>query len=165
MYQNGWEVAGHAFTDANHALGLPALSPADRLAELENIKAWMDTNNFQSPAYAYPLGNHETASETDVAAYFDCGRLAFMQRDTPQAIAQPYAMQSINAGTQTATLAAYITRAVAGKGWLNIVIHDIVASGATGNNMTQAAFDTLLTDLAASGIAVRTMGEVIAATN
>jgi uncharacterized membrane protein len=88
-----------------------------------------------------------------------------MQRDTPQAVAQPYAMQAANAGSQQASLNGFITRAVAGKGWINIVLHDIVASGATGNNISQANFDTLLADLAASGIAVRTMSEVLAAIN
>jgi hypothetical protein len=165
MYKNGWDVAGHAYTDANHAIGLPAMTQSQRLAELENIKAWLDTNGFQTQAFAYPLGNHDAATEADVSAYFDCGRLAFMQRDTPQAVAQPYAMQAANAGSQQASLNGFITRAVAGKGWINIVLHDIVASGATGNNISQANFDTLLADLAASGIAVRTMSEVLAAIN
>lgn len=165
MYQNGWDVAGHAYTDANHAIGLTAMTQTQRQTELENIKAWLDTNGFQTQAYAYPLGNHDAASEADVAAYFDCGRLSFMQRDTPQAVAQPYAMQAANAGTQQSGLNGFITRAVAGKGWINIVFHDIVASGATGNNISQANFDTLLADLAASGIAVRTMSEVLAAIN
>lgn len=165
MYQNGWDVSGHAFTDANHAIGLPGMTQAQRLTELENIRAWMDTNAFQSPSFAYPLGNHDAASEADVAAYFDVGRLAFMQRDTPQAIAMPFALQAANAGTQQAALAGYVTRAVAGKHWLNIVVHDIVPSGATGNNITEANFDALLSSIASSGIAVRTMSEVLAALN
>ena len=161
MYQNGWDVAGHAYTNANHALGLPAMTQAQRLAELENIKAWMDANNFQTQAFAYPLGNHDVATEADVAAYFDCGRLAFLQRDTPQAIAQPYAIQAANAGTQQATLNTFVDRAVAGKGWINFVFHDIKATGATGNDISKANFDALLAYLATSCIAVRTMSEVL----
>lgn len=161
-YQNGWDVAGHAYTNANHAIGMPGMTQAERLAELENIKAWMDENNFQTQAYAYPLGTHDAASEVDVAAYFDCGRLAFLQRDVPQAPAQPYAIQAVNAGTQKANLNTHIQRAVAGKGWVNFIFHDIKASGATGNDINQADFDQLLVDLAASGIAVRTMSEVLA---
>ena len=50
---------------------------------------------------------------------------------------------------------------MAGKGWINFVFHDIKATGATGNDISQANFDALLAYLATSGIAVRTMSEVL----
>lgn len=58
----------------------------------------------------------------------------------------------------------YISRSTAGEDWVIIVVHEVLASGASGNNISQANFDTLLPYVGPSGVAVGTRS-VLAAVN
>ena len=155
----GWEVGAHADTNANHALGFVAMTSAQRRASAIAMLNWMRDRGYPSSSFAWPLGVHNDAAAADVRQYFDSGRLAFSTHAESVTPAMPYRLKSINAGSQQASLAALITQTVADKGALVITLHDIMASGASGNHISTANFDTLLTNLESSGIAVRTFGE------
>ena len=51
---------------------------------------------------------------------------------------------SPDSGTSTATIQAWIDNAIANNNMALITFHGIVASGATGAQVTQATYDTII---------------------
>jgi peptidoglycan/xylan/chitin deacetylase (PgdA/CDA1 family) len=160
-YDYGWEIGGHATTGVKHGQGLVAMTQSERLAELEAIRAWNDSHGFPSTSFAYPLGSRSLAVEKDVAKFFSTGRSALFSHIEPQHPANPYKLQSVNAGSQNSQIATAMTRIASGKGWGSICLHKIVSSGGSGNDITPAQLTTLLSNVASSGVTVLPMGDVL----
>lgn len=81
---NGWEVAGHAYTLANHTAGLANLTAAQQDAELRNLRMWLADNGYWGlDHYAYPLGSFSAATDGVMPKYFASGRtIAAATRET-----------------------------------------------------------------------------------
>lgn len=142
-------------------LGMPALTQAQPTSELEAILAWMDGYGLTSNSYAWPLGNHDAASEADVAAYFPAARNAFAALVETITVPRRYSVQAINVGTQTANLHGLIDKAAASHGLIVPVVHDVGTAG--GNNIETATRNDMISYLSASGIPVKTFGEALTA--
>lgn len=166
---HGWEFGAHADTYANH-VAWNSMNQTQRLAMLNAIKLDQTARGFSdSPSFAYPNGNYSAASTEDVRQFYSLGRQAGGYRGQLQTPLPLTAMRirnsSANAGSGTlATLQTRLDAAIADKSWMVIVFHDIVTGTATGNNWTQTDFNAFADYVAASGIAVATMQEVLRAT-
>lgn len=165
---HGWEFGAHADTYANH-VAWNGMSRTQRLAMLSAIKSDQNARGFNdSPSFAYPNGHYTQASTDDVRQFYSLARQAGGYRGQLQTPVPFMSMRvrnsSANAGSGTlATLQARLDAAVAEKAWMVVVFHDIVTGSATGNDWSQADFDTFADYVASSGIAVATMQEVLRA--
>lgn len=159
----GWEIGAHASTSAAHGTGLPAMSHADRMTELNTIKQWQLTNGVWSPTHAYPVGWLDTASAKDVAAAgYNCSRMASgFTYDTPRTSSR-FRIRAQNASTGNVNLLAAIKRIEANGGWLNIMFHRLVNASPTGNDAFLASLISICDYLGARGIPVATIGQVVA---
>lgn len=158
----GWEIAPHAYTLANHNAGFDVLSPAALDIELRSLKAWMIDNGFNGIDHlAYPLGHHSPGADPVVARYFATARALYDQPTETVQPAVPLRMRSL--GMQTGTLAAVqarVDRVAAHGSWLNLVFHDVPATGGTGNQFNITDLNTLLDYIATKGVQVLPVGDV-----
>lgn len=163
MAASGWEIGAHASTSAAHSTGLPAMSHADRMTELDTIKQWQLTNGVWSPTHAYPVGWLDTASAKDVAAAgYTCSRMASgFTYDTPRT-PQRFRVRAQNASTGNANLMAAIKRVEANGGWLNIMFHRLVNASPTGNDAFHASLQSICDYAWAQKIPVVPIGQVVA---
>lgn len=162
LRDRGWEIGAHATTQTVHDNALTTLSPHQRHAEFEALRIWMSNHAAISTSYAYPVGYWSKEIATQLAAYFDSGRLATGRLNNVR-LEAPYRVQTLNVGvTGLATTKALIDAAVASRTFLSIYWHNIVDSGASGGAMTVANFQEIVDYVRASGIAVATYGEVVA---
>lgn len=160
----GWEIGAHCFSGSTHALGLPALTSAQRCNEFEAILAWQDSYGFRSPSHSYPLGHHDLATELDVAKYFAHSRCASYNLNETICPPRRFAMQAINVTAGAAALAAAAQKAHDEKALLFIMGHQFVASGGTANDITPAVLGDSVNAVAATGIDCRTQQEAMALT-
>jgi hypothetical protein len=159
----GWEVAGHAYTTANHNTGFANLDAATRAAELRNLRSWMLLNGFSGADYlAYPGGNHDATTESDVAQVF---ANATTTENSPAGEIQPaepmrWRRKLVQSSDTTGGIQALVDQAVANKSYLHLNFHDLVTSGATGPNITQANFSTIVNYIAGTAARVLPVGDV-----
>lgn len=55
----GWEVGGHAKTNARHALGLTGITLPE--AEVKTARQFLLANGYGADTFAYPVGNTNAA--------------------------------------------------------------------------------------------------------
>jgi peptidoglycan/xylan/chitin deacetylase (PgdA/CDA1 family) len=158
----GWEIGGHCFSASTHAIGLPALTSAQRCNEFEAMHAYNDGYGFRSPSHSYPLGNHDLATEVDVAKYFAHSRCASYNLNETICPPRRYALQALNVTAGAAAISAAAAKARDEKGLLFIMGHSFVESGGTSNDITPAALQAVVDAVAASGCDVRTQEEAMA---
>jgi peptidoglycan/xylan/chitin deacetylase (PgdA/CDA1 family) len=179
---SGWEIAGHAYSVANHNAKYTTLSTATVLDELRLLRAWMVTNGFPSEHYAYPGGWFGPTTDGDpidqlVARTFSSGR-GISSADNAAETVPPgmaYRMRSITGiGSQAgAASPAYPATMLAAGGpldrcastgsWLQLTFHAITSGAATTTNECSLAdFTAIMDGIQARGIKVRTVGEVLA---
>lgn len=160
---HGWEVGAHCYDVSSHSLGLPNLTPAQRLAEFEAVRSWQKSLGFSSPSHSYPLGTHDAATEADVAKYWTASRLAashgFNETTAP---ARRYSIMAENITAGATSIGAAATKAKNDKGVLFVMLHAIVASGGDGNAITPTVLTAVLDAIAASGCDVVTMEQALA---
>lgn len=161
---HGWQIAGHAYTSAYHNAGYSTLTAAQLDAELQQLRAWLITNNFTGAnTFAYPLGDDSVAVDAAVANYFTDARTTV---GTPFGSLPPdqklrRRIVGIGATTPVATIQGYIDKAYTYGLWLDMVTHNILTSGASGNTQVlQSDFNSIVDYVAGKGIPVRTVDEV-----
>lgn len=159
MHDRGWEISGHG------AVNLSTLTQAQRLADLAATRAWLDVRGYRGrDLYAYPNGACGKAVQTDVAEYFSYGRgIDFLN----QPVGYINNMR-VNALTPTnATTLQYmedaVDSAVLNGEWLVFGMHKFLTD-TTGDAIavTISDFQALLDYIAATGVDVLPMGEVLA---
>lgn len=166
MRDQGWEIAAHASTNAVHNLasGIVGMTDAQKIAELETLRQWNADNGCMTTTYAYPQGFWNDASAAIVSRYYAAARLASSVGPVNVRPENPYRVGAVSvAGLSLAALKAHVDAAVAQKTHVSFLLHNVVASGATGNDITTANLSDLVDYIAAQGVAVRTFGEVMAA--
>ena len=167
---DGWEIAGHAYDTANHDVtgGYSTLSLTNLRAELANLRAWLVSNNYRGRDHiAYPQGNYNSTILDETRKVFASARCTSFVLHETQRVADAMRLRS-RAWVATDTVAAFqaeIDAAYANGSWLILTFHFAVASGATGNDILTANLVSIIDYLAAKGIPVRTVSEVMAATD
>lgn len=163
----GWEVGGHALTQAHHDNRFTTLSQADLEADFAGNRAWLMANGFNAEVSAYPGGSHSPAIKAVARRYWSAQRgVVSATKETfppaDQMIIRAYPADMTTGGPTLADIKTAIDAAVANKQWLGIVLHDQVATPAANSSQWPiASFQQLADYAAASGIAVRTYGDVL----
>lgn len=161
---HGWEVAGHAYTAANHNAGFSSLTEAELDNELRALKTWLCAYGFGSYDYlAYPRGEFSPTIERYVGKYFSAARtIAAVPMQMLPAV-NPYRLRSKTVANDASPelLTGMIDDAYDNKAWLSFTFHSIAATADESTEYSTADFTTVVDYLASKGIPVRTVGEVL----
>lgn len=162
---SGWEIAGHCYSADNHTTRLTNLSASELDDDLYQMRNWLAENGFgESDHFAYPGGAWNTTVEAATRKYFSSARLTAIAQLPTVGPARPHRIPSraVTSATSTASLQTAIDRAYANKNWLILPFHKIVTTTSGSDDYSIANFGTIVDYVATKGIAVRTMGEVMA---
>lgn len=162
---NRWEIAAHASTLARHDTvgGFTALTAEQLDAEHLAMKSWLKDNGFFGYEHlAYPQGCYNpTVIDRTRAWYVSArGTQGYANESWPPNDVHRIRGMGLDVGITLAAAKTRVDKAVAGKGWLPIFFHKI---GATADSLTWTTsdFTNLVDYVAASGAAVRTVGQVL----
>jgi peptidoglycan/xylan/chitin deacetylase (PgdA/CDA1 family) len=177
---SGWEVAGHAYSVTNHNTKYNALTAAVVEDDIRRTRAWMTANGFPSDSFAYPGGWFSKTTdgqsiEALTCRYFSNGR-GISSADNLESFPppMPYRMRSITgigslAGGSAKGLPANLVaaggsldRCQLDGSWTILTFHDIVTGSVTTTNQcSQTDFNTIMDAIAARGIPVLPVGDVL----
>lgn len=169
---HGWEMAAHALSLDYHPPGLlnTQMTEAQLHENFGGIRNWLLDNGFGGGAdhYAFPGGAYNRDVLDIVQQYFASARTIASMATTSGPVetyppADPHRLRVLNVldTTATSTVTNAIDRAVAGDHWLILVFHQIVTTPAASTQYSTANFTTVIDHLFTSGIAVRTVGDVL----
>jgi peptidoglycan/xylan/chitin deacetylase (PgdA/CDA1 family) len=164
---HGWEVAAHSayMADHNQTNAFGALSESALRANLEKHKRWMISEGFRGvDHFAYPQGKYTTETVRIVRDYFTTARtVLFGNLENAVRPGDPLRMRCIpvDASNTLATLQSRVDAIKANRSWGQLYLHQI-AAGATGTSTTPTIFSGLIDYIAAQGVAVRTVSDVLA---
>jgi hypothetical protein len=173
---SGWEVSGHAYTNANHGLpnGFSDLSAARVNDEFRLLKEWLVTNGFTGDNFAYPKGHFEVTTDgvpvDQIAAqYWATSRTIISETRETWPPSMPQRVHALTAVSEAATTPATIVgagnvldRCKNSGSWLILCLHQIVTGSATDSTMlTQTGFGTVMDGINSRGIPVLPVADVI----
>ncbi|MBK3573167.1 polysaccharide deacetylase family protein [Streptomyces sp. MBT65] len=177
---SGWEMGGHSFSAANHGVGFQALTADVVAKDFQLMRAWLVDKGFTSEHFAYPHGAFGLTSDgvpVDqlAAQYFTSARSIISETIETFAPAIPHRLKSptgINDGTGLGGIPLTSMTSTGGKldrcansgDWLILAMHEIKSSvGAVtdATHISQAGFNTLMDGIAARGIPVLPVGDVL----
>jgi peptidoglycan/xylan/chitin deacetylase (PgdA/CDA1 family) len=164
MQGSGWDIGAHSDTWANHTLGVTGMTAAQQRTMHEAIKAYMRTNGLLGQSFAYPLNFSDAASERIAGEYWRTARgtKSLIPESLPPTFPRRLRSQNMNSGLSANQ--AFVDKVKASKCWGVFTGHDVKASGASGNDILTADFQTIVDYCQTQGVAVRTVSQVMAAT-
>lgn len=168
---SGWDIAAHANTVADHNAGFANLEDPVVEADMQGIKRWLIENGFKRrDLFAWPQGSF-TASQMPIARRFfngirgttgGSGGAAGPQETFPPGDNGRLRTWVIGAEATAADVETALSQCKTHRSWLILSFHEIVASGAEGGLQTdEAALKAMLEKVAASGLLVQTVAEVL----
>jgi hypothetical protein len=168
---SGWDVFAHADTVADHNAGYANLEDSVVEAELQGIKRWLIENGFKRrDLFAWPQGSY-TASQMPIARRFFSGVRGTTgghggsggaHETFPPGDAGRLRTWTIGNAATASEVEAALSQCSTYKSWLILSFHQIVASGAkSGTETNEAAFKEMIDKVAAGGVAVKTVSEVL----
>lgn len=177
---SGWEIAGHAYSVANHNAKYNTLTASVVEDDVRKTRMWMTANGFPSDSFAYPGGwfsktSDNASIEALTCKYFGNGR-GISSADNLETFPppMPMRMRSITgigslAGGAAKGLPANLTgnggaldRCQLDGSWTILTFHEITAgAAATTNQCSQSDFDSIMDAIAARGIPVLPVGDVL----
>lgn len=167
-----WDICAHANTVANHNTGYSNLSDAVVEAEMIGIKKWLIENGFRRrDLFMWPKGLF-TASQMVIARrFFNAIRGTTGGKGGSGGAHECFPpsengrLRTFLCGGSTITAAEVegaLTQCTTHKTWLILTYHEIVASGASGGlQCNEATFKEHIDKVAASGLSVKTICEVL----
>jgi hypothetical protein len=167
-----WDVCAHADTVANHNAGYATLTNAAVEEELKRIKRWLIENNFKRrDLFMWPKGEFDAAKMAIAQKFFNAirgttggkgGNSGAHETFPP---GESFRLRTFLSGGSTITAAEIETAVNECKKyntWLILSYHQIVAAGAAGGTqMNEAVFKEHIEKVAASGLPVKTVCEVL----
>lgn len=147
----GWEIGMHSFDAADHNAGFPGLTAAQARAKFDSVKTALGANGLGTDMFAWPLGTSDATTET-VAREYASLALGTRAGTQPTGFTNPMRVRRLDVGSgkTLATLTAAYDKAVASKGVLVPMIHNIVATSPTGlavqTSVLQAFIDYMVAD-------------------
>ena len=165
---DGWDIAAHAYTDADHSAMFTTLSPTAVEDDMVNSREWLIDQHFIGYDHcAYPSGEFDEIGQTDVlpiaAKYFTTCRTIFSRQYEAYPPSDPRKLRVFYA-SMSATLAgaeAAIDDARLYGDWVIIVNHKLVDVPAVSTDWPIANFTALVAYVAQSGVAVDTVTGVM----
>lgn len=174
----GWEIACHANTGTNHALSQTGMTAEQLEEDLRTQRVALEALGLRgSSGYAAPLGQWgktvDAASTSDITRrYMSYLRTTAGRTTETLPPGNPYGLRAISAigsfagGASAASITAKITAAKKEGAWLIFVFHKIVTTTpADSGECTQTDFNTIVDAVAASGMPVLTVEDVIKTTS
>jgi hypothetical protein len=164
-----WEIGLHADTTAVHQAS-DVSSVLDTVeTDLRHEKTYFQVNGLKgSDVFAYPAGLWNPSVTALLSRYTRAGRLNFFKTQETFPPAQPYKLRACGAissasGGHTATqVNGFIDTAKASRSWLILIFHKIVTGAVTTTTECSLTdFTSIMSHLTASGMPVRTIGEVM----
>lgn len=176
--QSGWEIAGHCNTGANHSTSYTGLTAAALESDIREQRAWLTARGFRgSDGTAYPLGQYGRTSDSAytrdvVRGHWGYARTTHSRTKETLPPADRWALRAISAistfsggyapSTLTTATTGDIDKCKAQKSWLILVFHNIVASSvASTSEVLSSDFDAIIAAIAAAGVPVMTVAEVL----
>lgn len=180
QYNSGWDVAGHAYSSANHGQvnGFASLTAAQTNDDFRNLKLWLNANGFTGDTFAYPKGHFGVTTDNvpidQIAAqYWSASRTIISEQHeshgppTPQRIR---ALTGINDGTGLGGTTVTALTATNGPldrcrnsgSWLILCFHEITSITPTNSTQcSQTGFNTVMSTINSKGIPVYPISEVL----
>lgn len=160
----GWTVGMHAATAAHHDAGLTTLTASEQVTEIAACRSWLKSNGLRGGDFmAYPRGMFDANLRAHIVETAASARTTYRRYRESWPPAEPYMMRAISvlSSDSLANLQAEIDAAAKGKYWLILVFHDLVTSGATGNQWTRSNFQSLVDYAATTGIRVHSIQQAL----
>lgn len=178
----GWEIACHASTGANHALSQTGMTAAALNTDLRTQRMALEALGLRgSSGYAAPLGQFgkttDNTSTTEITSqYMSYLRTTHSRTTETLPPANPYALRAISAigsfaggvsaSSLTTASTGKIAKAKAEGAWLIFVFHKIVTTTpADSSECLQSDFNAIVDAVAAAGMPVMTVEDVIKTTS
>lgn len=161
---HGWEIAGHSYTMANHAIGYGNMTDAEVEADIKKLKTWLIDNNFIGADHmAYPLGSFTSASQAVIGKYFATGRTVTNRLIETIRPSDRMRLRSLSVSNTIplSTAKALVDKVAAQKGWGIITLHDIVATPTVGTHWSIADTFALIDYIATKDVVVMNVGDVV----
>jgi hypothetical protein len=168
---SGWDIVAHADTVANHNIGYGNLENSVVEAEMKGIKRWLLDNGFKRrDVFVWPLGSF-TASQMVMARRLfsvvrgttgGAGGAAGAQETFPPGDDARLRTWTIGHTATAEDVEAALGQCKTYKSWLLLAFHNVVASGASsGVETNESVFKEIIDKIAASGLPVKTIAEVM----
>lgn len=166
---SAWEIGYHSYDSAVHAADFTATPELDLRADIETGRQWLYDNGFEGHCQcAYPHGAfRDPAAITDgldvADDYFSGCRTIFERHREAFPASHNHKLRTLYV-TNTDTVASIedaIDAAVANKEWVILVFHKLVTSPTVSTEYGIAEFASIAAYVSASGIAVKTVGDVM----
>lgn len=178
MRDQGWEIAAHSRTNADHTSQFTGLSAAEVEANMRAQTAYLRTNGFRVYGTAWPQGGF--GKTTDNTPIIDLARKSFNYARTtygnsfetfpPADRFRLRARSSISsfsggyaASSLTTTTSGDIDKAKTNCAWLILVFHKIVASSpAATTEILQTDHDAIIDKIISAGMTCLPVADVLA---
>lgn len=160
---HGWEVGGHSYTMANHAIGYGNMSIVDVETDIKSLKSWLIDNGFIGAEHmAYPLGSYSVASQSVIGKYFATGRTITSRLAETIRPSDRMRLRSMSLSNTTllSTAKAFVDRIASQRGWGIITFHEIVSTPTLGTHWSIADTFALVDYIATKDVSVVNVGDV-----
>ncbi len=155
---HGWEIGAH------HGTNLTTLTLAQAEAAIKAEKQWLVDIGFTRGVdhFAIPNGAFNHSLLDLLQRHFRTARTIAGTAETfPPADWRRLRVMNVLNTTTTTTIANAVDDARINNYWLILVFHKIVTTPAVSTEYSIANFATLVDDIAADGIAVKTISQAI----
>ncbi|MEV7318866.1 polysaccharide deacetylase family protein [Streptomyces sp. NPDC093970] len=176
---SGWEMAGHAYANAVHTAGYPALTAQQADDDFRKLREWLVGNGFTSEHFAYPHGEFQKTTDgvpVDLLAarHFTTARSIISETVESYAPAMPYRLKAVTGITDGTGVGGTALAGVTGAGgaldrcarsgsWLVLCLHKVVAgTPVASTEISLAGLRQLMTGIQDRGITVLTVQEAMA---
>lgn len=174
----GWEIASHAYTDADHSLTYTGMTAAQLDSDLRALKGWTLANGFRGgDGTAYPLGQYGLTVDSQpttnyVRRYFNYARTTFSKVKETFPPGDPYRLRAISSISSftggyaptslTTTTTGDLDKAKANQSWLILVFHKISTGAPTDTStISQTDFNSIIDKINSNGTPVIPVGDVL----
>lgn len=182
--QLGWEIAAHAYTDADHSLSDTGMTAAQLDADSRNQKAWLVANGFRGEGHAYPLGQFGPTADgqpgIDTLRKYWAYCRTTLGKSNPNGVSlrevfpppDPFRLRAQSGITTfsggyapsnlTAATTGDLDKAKAQGQWLILVFHAIVTGAPTSTTtIGQSDFNAIVDGINSRGMTVLPIGDVL----
>lgn len=181
LQKAGWEVGSHAYASSVHTSSYTGVTAAAARADMRAQRGWLADNGFDSDGFAYPKGEFgQTTDGTPVdqiaAEFFGYARTIVSETKENLNPSMPHRIRAVTGirdtsaavgGTPVSALTGvggYLDQTQAHGSWLVLTFHKILSGSgvpADSTECSETAFVALMADIAARGMSVLPVNEVL----
>jgi hypothetical protein len=171
MREGGWEISGHAATDADHAESFSELSASAVEADFKALREYLDANGFGS-GLSFPKGSFTPEIIATAKRYFSYARTTFSRTHETYPPADRFRLRAVSpissypGGVSPASLYTDSTGMIdatgANGGWLILVFHKVVSSASAVTEISESDFAAIMSKIVRSGMPVLPVRDVLA---